>query len=280
MRSRTTNRWMFVGSLALASAVLFGGAVGAQSVKKTLMLTPPTTAPTTGPYALPGPAAGQVVITSETGKTSLDFSVTGLRPNAVYTVWLTLDSSKPPFVLMSSPLAALDPVTGTRAEVQSASPAGPEDGGFTGGIGGLDPNGFITDASGKATFTKNLRFDILKEGVAPIVLSSKVTQTIPLAAATSTTPCAGSSTATLTVTVDAGYMRVFNTSLALNPPDTSPAFQLIDGVLKPRLVRGTVRGFAVVDHFDGLTHGHVASGSSGCGTETMSRLSGTLANAQ
>ena len=280
MTQRRLNRFWSLGGLVLAATVLFGGAVGAQSVKKTLALTPSATAPTTGPYALPGVAAGQVVITAENGKSTLDFSVTGLRPNAVYTVWLTLDSSKPPFVPMSSPLTAVDPVSGTRAEVQGASPAGPEDGGFTGGIGGLDPNGFITDVSGKATFTKNLKFDIFKDGGAPIVLSSKVTQTIGLAAATSTTPCAASSTATLTVTVDAGYMRVYNTSTVPTPPGASPAFQVIDGNLKPRLVRGTVRGFSIVDHFDGLTHGHVPSGSSGCGTETMSRLSGTLANAQ
>ncbi len=239
---------------------------------------PSSNAPTTGPYALTTTPAGQVAITVENGKTSLDFSVSGLRPNAVHTVWLNLDTTKAPFVPMSSPLVALDQETGTRAEVQGASPSGPEDGTFTAGIGGLDPNGFITDASGKATFTKILKFDVFQQGVAPIVLSSKVTQTIGVAAATSSTPCTGSSSDSMTVTIDSGYMRVFNTSTVPAAPAASPAFQVIDGILKPRLVRATVRAFSLIDHFDGLTHGHVPSGAP-C-KETQSRLTATLANAQ
>ncbi len=274
MIERALPRWARRIALIFVSSALLGVTVNAQSVTKTLTLSPAGT--TSGPYGLTG-QTGQVVITAQTGRTILAFTVTGLRPNAVYTCWMNLDTSKPPFVTGASPTVAMDPETGTRAEVNGATPAAADNAGFVAG-NGLDPNGFITDADGKAAFTKELNYDIFKDGVAPVVLRATASQTIGLAAATSSSPCVGSSTSSAAASVDSGYMRVFNTSTIANPPAVSPGFQVLDAKMKPRLVRGTVRGFSIVDHFDGLTHGHVAAGSSGC-NETAARLSGTLANA-
>ncbi|MBI4469085.1 MAG: hypothetical protein HY650_07180 [Acidobacteria bacterium] len=274
--SPSAMRWCIP---AIAAVMMFGATASAQSVKKTLTFTP-SSGPTTGPFALTTTPAGQAVITAESAKSTLDFSFTGLRPNAVYTVWLTLDSSKAPFVAGVSPTTAMDPVTGTRAQVVGATPCAADDAGYTDG-NGLDPNGFVTDATGSATFTKILNYDIFAEAVAPVVLSDRITQTVEVAGA-NPNPCAGSPGAAFSSNIGASYMRAFETTKSAAQPAVSPSFQVIDAPLKPRLVRGTVRGFAIVDHFDELTHGRVSgSGSANsnpCG-DTMSRMSGTLANA-
>jgi hypothetical protein len=97
--------------------------------------------------------------------------------------------------------------------------------------------------------------------------------------------CVASAGTNLPAPVDTGFMRVYDTSVIANLPGTSPAYQVLDGPVMPRLLRGTVVGFVVAQHFDGLTHGHRPGLNIGnpaattCG-DWADRLSGALADAE
>lgn len=254
----------------------------AGGVEKILTLT--AAGSTSGPFGHSG-QMGSVTIEVHGGKTELDFSLTGLTPNAVHGVWLILDTGSAPYIgTCAGPLCtAQDSLTGTTASVFPFTPAAPDNAGFTAG-NGLDPNGFLTDASGNAKFEIDLDYDIFQTGVAPVVLNPGLTQTIAVTPSAPGDPpnCTGGS-GSLAVKIDSGYMRVYNTSTVASLPGTSPSFQVLDSALKPRLVRGTVVRITLIEHFDGVTHGHlpglhVGSPAASCG-DWEGRLTGKLADA-
>ena len=243
--------------------------------------------------------AGVVHISVEEGHTTLRFSLTGLTPNAVHSVWMGLDSGAnpcggagqpaclAPFISCNGPqCTALNPGTGTNGDIVnvfSFSPAAADDAGFTAG-NGLDPNGFFTDAGGNAEFKINLNYDIFAPAVAPMVLRPPQAQNLAVAFDAAGTTCFSSPGAAFPGRVDSAYARVYDTSTVANLPAISPSYQLRDAPLKPRLLRTGVSGLGIVEHFDGLTHGHVPGFNTGnpmassCG-DNGDRLMGNLANA-
>jgi hypothetical protein len=245
--------------------------------------------------------AGVVHISVEGGQTTLRFSLTGLTPNAVHGVWLLLDSGAnpcggagqpaclAPFTSCNGPACVTkDPTRGTPVNVFGFSPAAADDAGFTAG-NGLDPNGFVTDASGNANFKIALNYDIFQANVAPLVLRPGDTEALAVAFDAMGTTCSSSLftagvTAPYTARVDSAYMREYSTSTVPNLPATSPSYQLLDASGKPRLVRAGVQGFQLIEHFDRLTHGHVPGfhvanpAASSCG-DFDNRLTGNLADA-
>jgi hypothetical protein len=246
---------------------------------------------------------GVIRISVEEGRTTLQFSLTGLTPNAVHGVWLNLDSGAidpvanlcegsgqlaclAPFSSCNGPqCVATDPARGTPVNVFGFTPAAADDAGFTAG-NGLDPNGFVTDADGDAHFTIKLNYDIFKRNVAPLVLRPGVTEGLAVGFDAFGTTCSSmpSVTPLYTARVDSAYMRQYNTSTMPNLPATSPSYQLLDASGKPLLVRASVRGFQLIEHFDRLTHGHLPGfhvanpAASSCG-DFDNRLTGNLADA-
>lgn len=242
--------------------------------------------------------AGVIHISVEEGQTTLEFSLTGLTPNAVHSVWLGLDSGanpcggtgqpacRAPFVSCNGPqCVALDP-NGNKINVFGFSPAAADDAGFTAGMG-LDPNGFVTDGDGDAEFKIKLNYDIFRPMVAPTVLRPGITQ--GLAVGFDGFPGTTCSTALFTGTqfparIDSGYARVYNSATVANLPAVSPSYQLLDASGKPLLVRASVRAFQIIEHFDRITHGHVPGFhvanpmASSCG-DFDNRLTGNLADA-
>jgi len=246
--------------------------------------------------------AGVIHISVEEGQTTLQFSLTGLTPNAVHSVWLILDSGAnpcggtgqpaclAPFTSCNGPACvAKDPARGTPVNVFGFTPAAADDAGFTGGMA-LDPNGFVTDANGNAEFKIKLNYDIFQPAVAPTVLRPGVTQGLAVGFDGFPGTTCSSSLFTPGITplfparIGSGYARVYNTATAANLPAVSPSYQLLDANGKPQLVRAGVRAFELIEHFDRLTHGHVPGfhvanpAASSCG-DFDNRLFGKLADA-
>ncbi|HJZ67966.1 MAG TPA: hypothetical protein VKF81_07590 [Blastocatellia bacterium] len=283
MKKQPFSRLTMQSSFVMLAALILGSSAKGQLIegqggKKTLMLT--ATGPASGSFGRSG-QAGAVVLKTKGGGTTLRFSLSGLKPNAAHTVWLIFDTNQPPFSQTSGGLVATDSLTGTTAPVFGFAPAAADNAAFTAGVG-LDPNGFVTDASGNAEFKIDLNFDILQPASAPVVLRPGATQVLEVASDSGSAPCVAASGGTFQAVIDSNFMRVFDTSKAASPPVTSPSFQTTDAPLKARLVRGTVKALTIAEHFDGLTHGHLpganfpASGS--CG-DWAARLTGALANA-
>lgn len=210
-----------------------------------------------------GGQTGQVVITTGGNGATLTLTASGLTPNTVHSFWLVLDTTQPPFV--TDAVLGLSVVTdknlGTLAAVSPNSPAVDDRSGFKGGTG-LDPNGFVTDANGNATFTTKLNFDPTKPETAPIVLAGQ-SETVQVSPVTGPGTCVVTPGSSYPASVDSTYVRQYDTSRK------EPAFQIHDGYYRAKLVRGTVANLVVVEHLDGLTHGHTPGVNvvkvSGCG---------------
>jgi hypothetical protein len=268
---------VMLAALSLSSPAT-GQMTEGQNDKKTLTLT--ATGPASGPFGRSG-QAGQVVIKTKNEGTTLRFTLSGLVPNATHTVWLIFDTNQPPFSQTSSGLVATDPATGTTAPVFGFSPAAADNAGFTAGIG-LDPNGFISDASGNAEFKIDLNFDIMQPASAALVLRPGATQTLGLASDTGGSPCIAATGGAFQAVIDSNFVRVFDTSKSASPPGASPSFQMAEAPLKAKLVRGTVKALTIAEHFDGLTHGHLPGAnfpSSGSCGDWAARLTGAVASA-
>ncbi len=308
MKQRTRMTFTAGGIfLSLLAALAFAPPANAQDdqgeVEKVLVLQPSRDGLTSGPFGHTG-QAGAVHIEVEQGQTTLQFSLTGLTPNAVHSVWLILDSGAnpcgtdglpaclAPFVTCNLPACqVLDPATGRLINVFRLSPAAADDAGFKAGMG-LDPNGFVTDGDGNANFTIKLNYDIFLPNVAPVVLrsgsplASMSTQSLAVAFDAAGTTCFSSPGANFEGRVDSAYLRVYQDKpgTIANLPAFSPGYQLLDANGKPQLVRAGVRAFYLIEHFDRLTHGHLLGRhvvnplSSSCG-DFDSRLSGKLADA-
>jgi hypothetical protein len=213
--------------------------------------------------ALDGSAAAEtVVVTTDSKSTTLTLTVSGMTPNAVHSLWQLFDPTAPPFIV--DPVLGLAVVTddnlGTLAAVFPVGPAAADNAGYKAGTG-LDPNGFVTNAKGMATVTIKLNCDITKSQISPIVLAPQ-TQTVQVEPVTGLGTCTASSWSTFQSLIDSGYARKYDTS------KSEPSFQLKDSKYRAKLIRGTVADLIVVEHLDGLTHGHapgVMAEASGCG---------------
>jgi hypothetical protein len=248
------------------------------------------------PYSLTG-QQGTVRIDVEDDGSALNFALSGLRPRSVHGVWLLLktaadptqdcggvsqQSCEPPFLSCVGPVCqVLDPATGQNTGVYSFTPAAADTSGFTAG-NGLDPNGFVTNARGDANVQIRLNYNVFADSASPLVLTAVVSQSV--AVTPTLNLCEASSTARLAARVDSGYMRTFDPTTNPDPPVVSPSFQVLQARRRPRLVRASVAGVDVVDHFDGLTHGHVPGLNvanprfASCG-DFAGRLSGSLEDA-
>lgn len=247
-------RKIFVAATTfLVSAIAVAATdVNAGNVHDTLTLT--AAGPSSGPHGLSG-QSGSLDIKIRNGITKLKFSVSGLTPNAVHSAWLIFDTSKAPFSGAGATLGATDPVTGTFALAFPSTPATADTSGFTSGVG-IDPNGFLTDAQGAARFSKQIDYDITQSQAAPIVLRPAATQSVPEMDVSGNCVTGGPSA----LGEESTYMRTFETS------SSPPYFQQTNGPLVPKLVRGQILMFMLVEHFDGLTHGHVAGAPFGSAT--------------
>jgi hypothetical protein len=219
-----------------------------------------------------GNQSGQVVITTTGGGATLQLTVSGLTPNAVHSFWQVFDTTKAPFV--TDAVLGLSVVTdtnlGTLAPVRPNTPAVDDRSGFTGGTA-LDPNGFVTDSNGNATVTVKLNYDPTKPEMAPIVLGA-LGETVQVSPVTGAGTCVATPGSSFMAFVDSGYVRRFDTSR------TEPSFQIHDGKYRAKLIRGTVASLVVVEHLDGLTHGHVPGimfAVSGCG-DHVGKLTGNV----
>jgi hypothetical protein len=221
-----------------------------------------------------GTQSGQVVITTGTGSATLVLTATGLTPNTLHSFWLVFDTTKPPF--LTDAVLGLSVVTdanlGTLTAVRPNSPAVDDRSGFKGGTG-IDPNGFVTDANGNATFTVKLNFDPTKSGTTPVVLAGQ-SENVQVSPVTGTGTCVVTPGSAYPALVDSTYVRQYDTSRK------EPAFQIHDGYYRANLVRGTVASLVVVEHLDGLTHGHIPGVNvvtmSGCG-DHAGKLTGNVA---
>ena len=267
------------GLVTVMAVGLSASVANAQDIQRQITLT--ATGNTDGPYGLAG-QAGRVTIKGSNLGSVLEFSVSGLKPNRVHSVWLGFDTTSSPFSGERPNFVATDPQTGTTADVYGFGPVAADNAGFTAG-NGLDPNGFITDDSGSAKFTIQLNYDIFQPESAPVLLRPVVSQTVSVMPDPNSGRCIAADASSVQSWIDTGYMRVFDTSIVADPPEASPSFQVLDGQVKPRLVRGKVSGFTVAEHFDGVTHGHVPGrhigdpAALGCG-EWEGRLAGNLAD--
>ncbi len=300
---RTKYRKMFWALVFCMSGLVIALLANAQGVppevEKTLVLNP---------NGFPGGVlfghsgqAGVVHISVEGGQTTLKFFLSGLTPNAVHSVWLLLDSGAnpcggtgqpaclAPFTSCNGPACVtIDPARGTPVNIFGFSPAAADDAGFKAG-NGLDPNGFVTDASGNANFEIHLNYDVFQANVAPLVLRPGDTEGLAVAFDAMGTTCSSSLftpgvTPLYTARVDSAYMRQYSTSTVPNLPAISPSYQLLDASGKPLLVRAGVKGFQLIEHFDRLTHAHLPGfhvanpAASSCG-DFDNRLTGNLADA-
>ncbi len=254
--------WVFAVALYLLGSVMALVPSAHAGTKQTITLA-----------ALDGSnAAGTVVVTPANGGATLTVTVSGLTPNAVHSVWQLLDVTSAPFVV--DPVLGLSVVTdnnlGTLAPVFPASPAAADNAGFKGGTG-LDPNGFVTDSKGTATITIKLNYDITKLQTSPVVLAPQ-TETVQVEPATGLGTCTASPGGNFQSFIDSAYVRKYDTS------ESNPSFQLKDGNYRAKLIRATVANLIVVQHLDGLTHGHlpgVMAEVSGCG-DHLGKLIGTV----
>lgn len=213
--------------------------------------------------------------------TLLDFTLYGLTPNGVHSVFLELDPAQAPLSGVVPDCVATDPATGTRAEVYCWTPAAPDNAAYPAGLA-LDPHGFVAGANGNARFQLELNYQIFRPQVAPVVLRPGVTQTVrvtPIAGA-----CTGSLDANFVSRIDSVFMRAFDVSARARHPAQSPSFPVRDAPNRVRLVRATIRAMFVLEHLDGVTHGRVLGqgvagpGDGPCG-DHVRRLRGELAQA-
>ena len=259
MRSGTR---MFAVALYLLVAALGGVPNAHAGTKQTITLA-----------ALDGSnAAGTIIVTPANGGDTIILTVTGLAPNTVHSLWQLLDVTSAPFIV--DPVLGLAVVTdsnlGTLAAVFPVSPAAADNAGFTAGTG-LDPNGFVTDSKGAATLTLKLNYDITKLQSSPVVLAPQ-SETVQVEPATGLGTCTASAGGNFQSFIDSAYVRKYDTSQA------NPSFQLKDGNSRAKLIRATVANLVVVQHLDGLTHGHVPgvmAEVSGCG-DHLGKLIGTV----
>jgi hypothetical protein len=248
--------------MALLTVVTLAGITQAQAGETNIQLV-----------SLDGSAAtGQVTLHSGNRKTTVSLKVSGLKPNAVHSVWLMLDATASPFLI--DPVLGLTVMTdanlGTLTPVFPVSPAAADNSGFKAGTG-LDPNGFVSSASGSASLTLQLNYDLTQPASAPVVLVPQG-ENVQVAPVTGAGVCTSSPGSSFTAFVDSGYARLYDTSSA------TPSFQLHDGKDRAKLIRGTVAAIIVVEHLDGLTHGHapgVMVEATGCG-DHLGKLIGTL----
>ena len=247
-------RKLSVAATTFLVAAIAAGASGAiaGTVHDSLTLT--AAGPASGPHGLSG-QTGSVNIKIRNGVTTLKFSLSGLTPNAVHSAWLIFDTTKAPFSGAGATLGATDPLTGTFALAFPSTPATADTSGFTSGVG-IDPNGFLTDAQGAARFSKQIDYDITQSQAAPIVLRPAATQSVPEMDVSGNCVTGGPSV----LNEESTYMRTFLTS------GSPPYFQQTNGALAPKLVRGQILMIMLVQHFDGLTHGHVAGAAFGSAT--------------
>jgi hypothetical protein len=220
-----------------------------------------------------GTQSGQVVITVGGGGATLVLTASGLTPNTLHSFWLVFDTTKTPFI--TDAVLGLSVVSdqnlGTLTAVRPNSPVADDRSGFKGGTG-IDPNGFVTDANGNATFTAKLNFDPTKTGTTPIVLAGQ-SESVQVTPVTGTGTCVVTPGSSYPALVDSTYVRQYDTSR------NEPAFQIHDGYYRAKLVRGTVASVVVVEHLDGLTHGHIPGVNvvtmSGCG-DHVGKLTGAV----
>lgn len=276
---------VLVGSLVLA-VLLVRTPAATQTSSWTLALQP--AGPSTGIFGRTLQTGDvRIAYTRTPGRspaslgTLLEFTLFGLTPGAVYSVFLELDPTRPPLSGPVPDCVATDPATGTRAEVYCWTPAARDDAAFTGGQG-LDPNGFVADARGNARFQRQLNYDIFQPQVAPVVLRPGVTQTVRVAAAAG--QCTGSTEGSFVSRLDSTFMRAFDVSTRPNHPLLSPSFPVRESPGRIRLVRATVRALFILEHLDGVTHGRVIGqgvagpGDGPCG-DHVRRLRGELGQA-
>ena len=258
---KTKNRLLVLALCLFVSTM--GLVTNAQAATQTIILA-----------ALDGSgAAGTVVVTTGSNSTTLTLTVSGMTPNAVHSFWQKFDTTVSPFI--TDPILGLVVVTddnlGTVAPVFPVGPAAADNAGYTAGTA-LDPNGFVTDAQGKATFTITLNYVITKSLISPIVLAP-LTQTVQVQPVTGAGTCTASPGSTYQSFIDSAYARKFDTSKV-----AEPSFQRKDSKYRAKLIRGTIASLVVVEHLDGLTHGHapgVMTAVSGCG-DHLGKLAGTL----
>jgi len=193
-------------------------------------------------------ASGQVKVIVENGRTTLITTVSGLAPKAVHTLWQLFDTTAPPFITDSVLGLAVvtDDNLGTLAPVFPVTPAVAADAGFKAGTG-LDPNGFVTNGEGKATFTVMLNYDITQPEMALIVLTPQ-TQTVQVEPVSGPGECKASTGSSYQSFIHSAYGRKFDTA------SSTPSVQVLDGEHRAQLIRGTVFAIAVVEHLAGLTH--------------------------
>jgi hypothetical protein len=235
-----------------AVALLAGSPAGNENPE--LLLVFQSAGPTGGPFGRSIQTGDVEIWVNNRGGTTLEFTLFGLTPRGVHSVFLDLDPAQPPLSGTVPDCVATDPGTGTRADVYCWTPAAPDNARFSSG-NGLDPQGFVADDRGNALFRLELNYDIFQPRIAPVVLRPGVTQTVRVAPSGSA--CAGSSEGSFVSRIDSVYMRAFDTATAANHPTRSPSFPLLDSPYRVRLVRANVRGIFVLEHLDGLTHGRV-----------------------
>lgn len=219
-----------------------------------------------------GSQTGQVVVTETSGGVTLELTVSGLKPNTVHSFWQVFDTTRPPFI--TDPVLGLAVVTdnslGTLAPARPNTPAVDDRSGFKGGTG-LDPNGFVTDGNGNAKLTVKLNYDPTKPGTVPVVLGGQG-ETVQVAPVTGPGSCVATPGSSFNALVDSAYVRQYDSSRK------EASFQIHEGFYRAKLVRGTAASFVVVEHLDGLTHGHVPGvmfAVSGCG-DHIGRLIGNI----
>src|SRR5437763_2771830 len=157
-------------------------------------------------------ASGEVNVTVENGHTTLVAKLSGLTPHAVHSLWELLDSTAAPFI--TDPVLGLVVVTddnlGTLAPVVFVTPAAAENSGSKVGTG-LDPNGFVSDGDGKATFTVKLNYEITQPEIAPIVLTP-LTQTVKVEPVSGPGECHAAPNSSFSSYIDSAFARNFDTS--------------------------------------------------------------------
>ena len=113
--------------------------------------------------------------------------------------------------------------------------------------------------------------DLERNALAPIVLTPQ-TQTVQVEPVSGPGECKASAGSSFQSFIDSAYVRKFDTA------SSTPSFQVLDGEHRATLIRGTVFALVVVEHLDGLTHGHapgVMTAISGCG-DHLANLLGVL----
>jgi hypothetical protein len=282
-----TRRAVRCSAAAIALTVLFAFAVTGpvapvrgQGFQSTLIFLP--AGPTTGLFARTTQTGDVEFWGEESRRTTLEFTLFGLTPHGVHSVFLDLDPARAPLSGVAPDCVATDPATGTRADVYCWTPAAPDNAAYTSGVG-LDPHGFVADERGNAQFRLQLNYDIRAPQSAPLVLRLGVTQTVGVAPASGM--CTGSRDANFVSRIDSVFMRAFDTATAAVHPARSPSFPLLQAPAQVRLVRATVRGFFILEHLDGVTHGRVIGqgvagpGDGPCG-DHVRRLRGDLSAAR